>query len=843
MIRLAILLVVALLSGLNIAQAVERPNVVFILADDLGWSDTTLYGTTSFYETPNIRRLAKRGVLFTNAYTAHPLCSPTRCSIMTGQDPARTGFTSAAGHIADVILEKKLPPRARSNQKVLTPRSVSRLDTKYTTLAETIKAAGYATGHFGKWHLGKQPYTPLQHGFDVDVPHWWGPGPAGSYVAPWRFPDALDFDPAVPNEHIEDRMAGEAVAFIEKNKGKPFFLNYWAFSVHAPFDGKQKLIDKYAKKSDPKNPQRCPVYGAMVESLDDAVGRLLDALDRLKLSHKTIIVFFSDNGGNMYSRVDGIPPTSNAPLRGGKATIYEGGTRVPCAVIWPSKTKPGSTTDALLSSTDWYPTLLEMMQIGKPENVQFDGVSQVPALLGKTGPRESLVCFVPNYFPRPDTIPSTYIRSGPWKLIRFHGDGPQGADRFELYNLDDDIGESKNVADANSVLVKQMDAAITGYLKKVDAAVPVQNPVYDANAPATKKRTRSGRATRSATDEALRAKLNMNDNWYFLENGSIRIGIDKSRGAGIGYLSRSKTNRNVLNHFDEGRFIQQSYYGENDGSTWNGKPWKYNPVQGGSWKGKASRVLDFRKNRTSQTIYAKIEPRHWASGVSCPEAIMEQWLSLDNDVAHVRFKLTYSGDDQMLAKHQEMPAVFVDATLENLVYRDQGKWKRRVPKWPNEYGTASDEWIAYLDTNDWGIGVFTPGTQSFTCYRAEGDGTKGPKGSACSYVAPIRKFSLRRGQVIEYDVYLTLGTLDEIEKRFTDVKESRSKGNDRRTAKRPSPTTIFKRRDRNEDGFVTLEEFIGNPKNRNVPALTKQFKQRDTNNDSRLTLEEMKNQK
>ena len=474
--RLAILLAIIAPCAL---RAADRPNLVFILADDLGWSDTTLYGTTSFYETPNIERLARRGMLFTNAYSAHPLCSPTRCSIMTGLDPARTGFTSAAGHVGNVILEKKLPERAKPDQKVLTPRSVSRLDTKYRTLAETIKSAGYVTGHFGKWHLGKEPYSPRQHGFDVDVPHWWGPGPAGSYVAPWKFPDSLDFDPSVPNEHIEDRMADEAVAFIEKNKDKPFFLNYWAFSVHGPWDGKPTLIEKYVAKADPKNPQRLPVYGAMVESLDNAVGQLIDTLDRLELSENTIVVFFSDNGGNMYSRVDGIPPTSNTPLRGGKATIYEGGTRVPCAVVWPGKTRPESKTDALLSSSDWYPTLLDMKRIVKPADVSFDGVSQTTTLLGQRGPRESLVCFVPNYFPQPETIPSTYVRRGDWKLIRFHGDGSSGADRHELYNLAKDIGELKDVSALNPELVKQLDSEIEHYLARMKAAVPVPNPAYD----------------------------------------------------------------------------------------------------------------------------------------------------------------------------------------------------------------------------------------------------------------------------------------------------------------------------------------------------------------------------
>lgn len=512
-------LLFALFASPTFAAAKAKMNVVFILADDLGWSDTTLYGTTRFYETPNIERLAKRGMLFNNAYTAHPLCSPTRSSIMTGLDPARTGFTSASGHTPNVNLEKKLSTKARPGSKVLTPQSVSRLDTKYVTLAETIKGAGYVTGHFGKWHLGKEPYTPLEHGFDVDVPHWPGPGPAGSYVAPWKFPDALDFDPTVPNEHIEDRMADEACAFLEANQDKPFFLNYWAFSVHGPWDGKQSLIEKYAAKADPNDPQRLPVYGAMVESLDDAVGQLLDTLDRLKLSDNTIVVFFSDNGGNMYTRIDGIPPTSNAPLRGGKATIYEGGTRVPCAVVWPGKTKAGSRTDALLSSTDWYPTLIDMLQIDKPTGLSFDGVSQTAALRGKPGPRESLTCFVPHYYPKPGTIPSTYFRRGDWKLIRFHGDGPNGADRFELYNLADDIGETNNVD--NPKRVKEMNAEITAYLARTEALVPVPIPEYKPKAetakPAPKKPTTkvpSAAAQNSRTPEQFFKSRDQNEDGF-----------------------------------------------------------------------------------------------------------------------------------------------------------------------------------------------------------------------------------------------------------------------------------------------------------------------------------------
>ena len=216
--------------------------------------------------------------------------------------------------------------------------SVTRLSTEYYTLPEALRDGGYATGHFGKWHLGHEPYSPLQHGFDVDIPHWPGPGPAGSYVAPWKFPD---FDPDTPSEHIEDRMATEAVAFLQQHRNQPFFLNYWMFSVHAPFDAKKNLIDKYRTKVDPRDPQRCPTYAAMVESMDDAVGTLLDAIDRLGLTERTIIVLASDNGGNMYNEVEGERPTSNSPLRGGKATMYEGGVRGPCVVVWPGVVERG----------------------------------------------------------------------------------------------------------------------------------------------------------------------------------------------------------------------------------------------------------------------------------------------------------------------------------------------------------------------------------------------------------------------------------------------------------------------------------------------------------------------
>ena len=454
------------------------PNLVLILADDLGWSDTTLFGQTRFHETPNLERLASRGMLFRNAYSANPLCSPTRASILTGLDPGRIGITVPGCHLPQEKLEAALPAKAHPSQKALTPTSATRLSTNYFTLPRALKRAGYVTGHFGKWHLGPEPYSALQHGFDVDVPHYPGPGPAGSYVAPWKFPPQLEFA-GRRGEHIEERMADEAVRFIHANQDRPFYLNYWAFSVHAPFDGKRDLIEKYRQKANPADEQRCPVYGAMVQSLDEAVGQLLDTLDTLQLSQRTIVVFFSDNGGNMYNRIEDIPPTSNRPLRGGKATLFEGGTRVPCAFIWPGKAKPRSTSDALLSSTDFYPTILAMLGLQAQPGQRFDGVSQVPALLNQRAPRETAYCFFPHYTPATGNIPGAWVRRGDWKLIRFFCDGPDQAERVELYNLREDLGETRDLAFGNARIVKELDVLLGAHLRDTKAIVPKPNPAYD----------------------------------------------------------------------------------------------------------------------------------------------------------------------------------------------------------------------------------------------------------------------------------------------------------------------------------------------------------------------------
>ena len=270
------------------------------------------------------------------------------------------------------------------------------------------------------------------------------------------------------------------------------------------------------------------------------------------------------------------------------------------------------------------------------------------------------------------------------------------------------------------------------------------------------------------TVTALAAE-NPKDPFTYLDNGVLRIGVDKTRGAAVGYFSLTNDPRNLLNHHDEGRFIQQSYYGDPDGSLWAKKPWCYNPVQGGSYKGEDAKTLEFRQSKTE--LYAKVEPLHWASAKPCPEAIMQEWITLDGPVAKIRMRMESTGPPNNAAKHQEMPAMFVDYALPHLVFERDGKLVRHAPvdlaknKGPEKIRYTGG-WLAYVDDKNFGIGILTPGTDTAVTYRHRGNGSTGSDGSACSYVAPIRTLKLDKGTVVDYEFYLTIGSLDEIQARF-----------------------------------------------------------------------------
>ena len=494
------------------ACADSPKNIVLILADDLGWADTTLYGKTSLYETPNIQRLAARGMTFSNAY-ASPICSPTRASILTGQNPARHGMTAPAAHLEVERFAAVASPTGPPHQKSTNVRSTTRLSPELPLLSRLLKNAGYTTAHFGKWHLGREPHSPLECGFDVDLPHWWGPGPKSSYLAPWGYTNP-NFKEGEPGEHIEDRMAKEAVAWLKnRDRSKPFFMNYWQFSVHAPFGAKPELIEHYRKKlgnsvadlSKPEVrdqrltshppatglPQQSPTYAAMVHSLDDAVGSLLNALDEEGIADDTIIIFYSDNGGNIHCGLEETDVsgakyitaiTSNHPLRGGKGGIHEGGVRVPAVVVWPGVTEPSSRSDVRIQSNDLYPTILRMLDVKQPQDHIIDGVDFGRALHGAPMDRGPMFTHVPGHGATPHWLPpSTSVHQGDWKLIRTFHYGENKNHQYRLYNLREDIGESKNLAADHPNKVRELDNLIEEYISEANVVIPLPNSKFDPN--------------------------------------------------------------------------------------------------------------------------------------------------------------------------------------------------------------------------------------------------------------------------------------------------------------------------------------------------------------------------
>jgi arylsulfatase A-like enzyme len=441
------------------AQAADRPrlNFVFILIDDMGWRDPGCYGST-FHQTPNIDRLAARGVRFTNAYAACPVCSPTRASILTGKYPARL-------HLTDW-----LPGRAdRPSQKLLRARLQQYLPLEEVTLARALKPAGYVSASIGKWHLGGPAYYPEKHGFDVNVGGTHTGSPPGGYFK-FKTPTMTARS---DTEYLTDRLTAEAVRFITKHKDRPFFLYLAHYGVHIPLQAKKEKVARYRARVKPENAQHNPLYAATVESVDESVGRIMKKLEELKIGDRTVIVFTSDNGGLSVKEGPNTPATSNAPLRAGKGYLYEGGIREPLIVRWPGVTKPGRVCDVPVSSVDYYPTILEIAGVkARPQQV-LDGVSLVP-LLKETGKlkRTALYWHYPHYSNQGGK-PGGAIRRGDFKLLEFYEDGKR-----ELYNLNKDIGEKTDLAAKMPEKVKELQRMLKKWRQAVDAQMPAPNPNY-----------------------------------------------------------------------------------------------------------------------------------------------------------------------------------------------------------------------------------------------------------------------------------------------------------------------------------------------------------------------------
>ena len=451
--------------SLALSRAKPKPNFLFILLDDLGWSQVGCYGPANggFYETPNIDRLASEGMKFTDAYAACPVCSPTRASIMTGKYPARL-------HVTDYIPGDTFP-----YEKLKQPEWQKYLPLEEVTIAEVLKDAGYVTASFGKWHLSvakkppeSEPYDPDKQGFDETL---------------ITEKPASKQDPE-KDAHNVDLITEKSLEFLERNKDKPFFLYVAHNTIHAPIMGKKKLVEKYKGKSGSDLPENNPVVGAMLEELDSSIGKLLKRLDELKIADKTIVIFFSDNGG-----LEAV--SKQTPLRSGKANLYEGGIRVPFIVRWPGVVKPGTICSEPVISVDFFPTFVEIVGLENKMPKPIDGVSLV-TLLTQRGvfSRQAIYWHYPHYHSA-GIGPCGAIRSGNYKLIEWFDETICGTgNRFELYNLKEDAGEQNNLAGQIPQKVDEMRKMLANWRDKVNAQMLTPNPSYNPQKAKKSKRQR-----------------------------------------------------------------------------------------------------------------------------------------------------------------------------------------------------------------------------------------------------------------------------------------------------------------------------------------------------------------
>jgi len=461
----------------------KRPNIVFILIDDMGWKDLSCSGS-DFYETPNIDKLKDEGLYFTNAYAAAPVCSPTRASILTGKYPARVGLT----HVTGV-------PRAKG--LLMEAPFLDHLPLTEKSLAAALKDGGYNTWHVGKWHLGGKKYHPENHGFDRNIAGCHHGRPPNGYFSPWGIENLSDGE---KGEYLTDRLTDEAIKLIKENDDRPFFLDLSYYSVHVPIQAKKSYIEKYKEKAKkmgldkmrtfdvgeffPANArepvifrvirrliQSDPSYAAMIEILDENIGRLLKAIDETGQADNTIIIFTSDNGGSSSGHDC---PTNNSPLKEGKGWMYDGGIKEPLIIKWPNTVKAGSECKTPVLSTDFYPTLLEAAGLPLIPEQHKDGVSLMSLLKGGDAlERDTMFWHYPHYSSMGNT-PACSVRMGDYKLIEFFEDN-----KLELYNLIEDISEENNLVDKHPELTKKMHNKLVEWRKSIDAKIPESNPDWN----------------------------------------------------------------------------------------------------------------------------------------------------------------------------------------------------------------------------------------------------------------------------------------------------------------------------------------------------------------------------
>jgi len=452
--------------ALQAAKPKKRPNFVFVLIDDLGGHDVGCYGS-SFYETPNIDKLAREGMRFTDAYAACPVCSPTRASILTGKYPARLKLTN-------FLIGRRWPEES----PISPPDWRYEMPLEEVTIAEALKEAGYKTCFVGKWHLGKEPYYPEHQGFDINVGGTASGSPRSHFYPKWGDNPPLK---GKDGEYLADRLTDESLKFLQANHDGPFLLYLSHYGVHVPLQAKAEPTARYQEKvkrlpgtegpeflpegeRKAKQVQNHAVYAAMVESIDDSVGRVLAKLEELGLADNTVVIFMSDNGG--LSTAEG-SPTSNVPLRAGKGWLYEGGVREPMIIKWPGVTKPGGVCREPVISTDFYPTMLEMAGLALRPEQHVDGLSLCGLLRGEGGLKRKAVYWHYPHYSNQGGKPGGVVRCGDYKLIEFYEDN-----HVELYNLASDIGEKQDISAAMPAKAAELKKMLHEWLDSVDANMP-----------------------------------------------------------------------------------------------------------------------------------------------------------------------------------------------------------------------------------------------------------------------------------------------------------------------------------------------------------------------------------
>jgi len=502
------------------AQETNKMNVVLFLVDDMGWTDVGCYGST-MYDTPNIDEFAQEGVRFTSAYAACHVCSPTRASLMTGKYPATL-------HLTDWLPGRRDFPF----QQLLNAEINQHLPFEEVTIAEALKEHGYSTAIFGKWHLGDTPSGPVNHGFDMHIPENWNYccPPRSGYQAPWDLEGLED----QPGDYLTDRLTDEALKYMEQHREEPFFLYLSHFAVHDPIDGRPDLVEKYERKFRRMRPadivpfvleenpddqvsftrnqlnrmiyepeyephsvlpnrmvkikqvQDNPEFAAMVETVDESLGRVLSKLEELDLEDNTIVIFYSDNGGMAAanfgnpervvkeSDLDIAYATSNLPLRGAKGWLYEGGIREPLIVRWPGESKPGTSCDVPVTSPDFFPSIMDMLGLNLSEEIEFDGVSFAPLVRGEQElDREAIYWHFPHYSNHGMQSPGGAVRCGDYKLLEYYENNT-----VQLFNLKTDIGEQYDLAASEPDKVKELRKMLHQWREDVNAQMMPPNPEY-----------------------------------------------------------------------------------------------------------------------------------------------------------------------------------------------------------------------------------------------------------------------------------------------------------------------------------------------------------------------------